>query len=56
MPFGHVCYPRAEEVGDAVSANALVYSSAIEMDKSVDVRARSFDGFKWSPSKPSRFS
>ena len=35
--------------GDAVSANALVYSSAIELDKSVDVRARSFDGFKWSP-------
>ena len=35
--------------GDAVSANALVYSSAINLDKSVDVRARSFDGFKWSP-------
>jgi hypothetical protein len=35
--------------GDEVSANALVYSSTIELDKSVDVRARSFDGFKWSP-------
>lgn len=35
--------------GDAVSANALVYSSKLELDKSVDVRARTFDGFKWSP-------
>lgn len=35
--------------GDAVSTNALVYSSKLELDKSVDVRARTFDGFKWSP-------
>ncbi len=41
--------------GDAVAPGALVYSSAMDLQSSVDVHARVFDGTRWSPLSQANF-